>query len=122
MAMGNSDVPVGQYTQKILNGFGLDEEALAASEAVTYGSNAKEVTIQIAEGIVDCGVIYATDACSAGLTVVDTATEAMCGRVIYPAAILKGSRHREAAEDFFRYLRSAEAGRVLERVGFTPLG
>jgi len=71
---------------------------------------------------VDCGVIYATDAFSAGLTVVDTATEAMCGRVIYPAAILKGSRHREAAEDFFRYLRSAEAGRVLERVGFTPLG
>ena len=122
MAMGNSDVPVGQYTQKILNGFGLDEDALAASGTVTYGSNVKEVTTQIAEGVVDCGVIYATDAFSAGLTVVDTATEAMCGRVIYPAAILNGSRHQEAAEDFFRYLRSAEAGQVLERVGFTPLG
>ena len=45
----------------------------------------------------------------------------MCGRIIYPAAILNGSRHQEAAEDFFRYLRSAEAGQVLEQVGFTPL-
>ena len=78
---------MGQYTQKILNCFGLDEDALAASGTVTYGSNVKEVTTQIAEGVVDCGVIYATDAFSAGLTVVDTATEAMCGRVIYPAAI-----------------------------------
>lgn len=122
LCMGNSDVPVGQYAQKLLAFYGLDEAALAASGLITYGSNVKEVTTQIAEGVVDCGVIYATDAFSAGLTVVDTATEAMCGRVIYPAAILKGSRHREAAEDFFRYLRSAEAGQVLERVGFTPLG
>lgn len=29
MAMGNSDVPVGQYTQKILAYYGLDEEELA---------------------------------------------------------------------------------------------
>ena len=29
LAMGNSDVPVGQYTQKILDYFGLDEESLA---------------------------------------------------------------------------------------------
>ena len=31
MAMGNSDVPVGQYTQKILAFYGLDEEALAGA-------------------------------------------------------------------------------------------
>lgn len=122
LAAGNRDVPAGQYTQKIFSYYGLAEAVLAGSGVLTYGSNVKEIATQVSEGMVDCGVIYATDAFSAGLTVVDTATEAMCGRVIYPAAILKGSRHREAAEDFFRYLRSAEAGRVLERVGFTPLG
>jgi molybdate transport system substrate-binding protein len=33
MAMGNSDVPVGQYTQKILTYLGLDEKALATRAA-----------------------------------------------------------------------------------------
>ena len=62
--MGNSDVPVGQYTQKILAYYDLDEEALAAAGVITYGSNVKEVTTQISEGSVDAGVVYCTDAYS----------------------------------------------------------
>ena len=68
LAMGNEDVPVGQYTQKILAYYELDEAALAAAGHITYGSNVKEVTTQVSEGTVDCGVIYCTDAYSAGLT------------------------------------------------------
>ena len=64
--MGNSDVPVGQYTQKILSYYSLDEAALAAAGVITYGSNVKEVTTQISEGSVDAGVVYCTDAYSAG--------------------------------------------------------
>ena len=86
--MGNSDVPVGQYTQKILAYYALDEEALAAAGVITYGSNVKEVTTQITEASVDAGVVYCTDAYSAGLTPVDEATKEMCGQVIYPAAVL----------------------------------
>ena len=122
LAMGNSDVPVGQYTQKIFAYWGLDEAALAASGCLTYGSNVKEVTTQVDQGAVDCGIIYGTDAFSAGLTVVDTATEEMCGQVIYPAAALKASQHPEEAKAFLDYLRTPAAGAVLESVGFTPLG
>ena len=122
LAIGNSDVPVGQYTQKIFAYFGLDEAALNAAGVLTYGSNVKEVTTQVSEGAVDCGIIYATDACSAGLTVVDTATAEMCGQVIYPAAVLKSSKSPEEAQAFLDYLRTPEAGTVLESVGFTPLG
>ena len=71
--MGNSDVPVGQYTQKILTYYQLDEAALAAAGVITYGSNVKEVTTQVTEGSVDAGVVYCTDAYSAGLTPVDEA-------------------------------------------------
>ena len=71
MAMGNSDVPVGQYTQKILAFYGLDEEKLAKDGVITYGTNVKEVTTQVTEASVDCGVVYCTDAFSAGLTPVD---------------------------------------------------
>ena len=121
LAMGNSDVPVGQYTQKILSFFDLDEAALAEAGCITYGSNVKEVTTQVSEAAVDCGIIYGTDAFSAGLTVVDTATAEMCGQVIYPAAVLNVSRNADAAKAFLEYLKGAEAGAVFASVGFTPL-
>jgi molybdate transport system substrate-binding protein len=119
MAMGNSDVPVGQYTQQILQYFDLDEQALAASGHISYGSNVKEVTTQVTEASVDCGVVYCTDAFSAGLDVLDYATVDMCGRVIYPAAVLKGSVHQDAARAFLDYLATPEATAIFERVGFS---
>ena len=121
LAMGNSDVPVGQYTQKILAYYGVSEEELAAAGVITYGSNVKEVTTQVAEATVDCGIIYGTDAYSAGLTVVDTATAEMCGQVIYPAAVLKITKNEEAARAFLDYLTGEEASAVFESVGFSPL-
>ena len=119
--MGNSDVPVGQYTQKILAYDDLDEAALAAAGVITYGSNVKEVTTQIREASVDAGVIYCTDATSAGLSIVDEATAAMCGQVVYPAAVLKNAPHAEAAKEFLAYLRTDAAADVFESVGFTAL-
>ena len=110
LAMGNSDVPVGQYTQKILAYYGVSEEELAAAGVITYGSNVKEVTTQVTEATVD-----------AGLTVVDTATAEMCGQVIYPAAVLKITKNEEAARAFLDYLTGEEASAVFESVGFSPL-
>ena len=119
--MGNSDVPVGQYTQKILAYYDLDEAALAAAGVITYGSNVKEVTTQISEGSVDAGVVYCTDAYSAGLTPVDEATAEMCGQVIYPAAVLKAAPNAEAAREFLAYLQTDRAATVFEGVGFTAM-
>lgn len=121
LAMGNSDVPVGQYTQKILAWYGLDETELANAGCITYGTNVKEVTTQVSEGAVDCGVIYKTDATSAGLTVVDEATKEMCGRVVYPAAALKEAPNADGALAFLEFLKGSEASADFEEVGFTPL-
>lgn len=120
LAMGNRDVPVGQYTQKILQYYGLNEQELANAGKITYGTNVKEVTTQVSEGSVDCGVIYCTDAYSAGLTVVDEATADMCGQVIYPAAVMKNSKDTDAAQEFLDYLTTDEAMKVFESVGFAP--
>ena len=119
--MGNSDVPVGQYTQKILAYYQLDEAALAAAGVITYGSNVKEVTTQVTEGSVDAGVVYCTDAYSAGLTPVDEATKEMCGQVIYPAAVLKAAPNAEAAKEFLAYLQTDKALTVFEGVGFSAV-
>lgn len=121
MAMGNSDVPVGQYTQLIFDYYGLNEDDLAASGVLTYGTNVKEVTSQVSEGAVDCGVVYQTDAYSAGLTVVDTATAEMCGQVVYPAAVTKNAPNPEGAAAFLEFLKGDAASACFEEVGFTPL-
>ena len=119
LAIGNSDVPVGQYTQKIFAYYNLDEAAIA--EKLTYGSNVKEVTTAVSEGTVDCGIIYASDAYSAGLTVAAEATADMCGQVIYPAAVLNTSAQQEAAAAFLQHLQGAEAAAEFRKVLFTPL-
>ena len=117
LAIGNSDVPVGQYTQKIFAYYSIDEAAI--TDKLTYGNNVKEVTTQVTEAAADCGIIYATDAFSAGLTTVDSATAEMCGQVIYPAAVLKGEKE-EVAQAFLDYLQTSDAMAVFESVGFSP--
>lgn len=121
LAIGNEDVPVGQYTQKIFAYYGLDAETLANAGNITYGSNVKEVTTQVSEAAVDCGIIYQTDAFSAGLTVADTASAEMCGQVVYPAAVMNVSKNVPAAQAFLQYLTGDAADAVFARVGFTPV-
>lgn len=122
LAVGNEDVPVGQYTRRIFDYYGLDEAALNAAGVLTYGSNVKEVTTQVSEGTVDCGIVYATDAFSAGLEAVDAAAADMCGQVIYPAAVMTCGANQGGARDFLAFLRTEAAGEVFRQVGFTHLG
>lgn len=119
LCLGNEDVPVGAYSDEILENLGIDKAQLEADGKVTYGSNVKEVTSQVSEAAVDAGIIYATDAYSAGLTVVDEATSDMCRQVIYPAAVLNISQHPEEAQAFLDYLQTDECAAVFEEVGFT---
>ena len=121
LALGNSDVPVGQYTLKIFDYYKLDVADMEAKQVLTYCSNVKEVTTQVSEAVVDCGIIYQTDAFSAGLTVLDTAKPEMCGQVIYPAAMIAAAEEPEAAQAFLDFLTGAEANAEFQRVGFTPM-
>lgn len=124
IALGNSDVPVGSYSLKILKYLGLDTAAMEKAGKITYGSNVKEVTTQVDEGTVDCGIIYATDAYSAQqsgskMQVVATATSDMCGKALYPAAVLKDSAHAQEAKAFLDYLQTAPCSDIFTKVGFT---
>lgn len=118
IALGNEDVPVGSYSIEILESLKI-LDSLTSSNKITYGSNVKEVTTQVKEAAVDCGIIYATDAYSAGLSAVDTATADMCRQVIYPAAVLKGSAYKEDAAAFLEFLKTPQAVEIFESVGFS---
>ena len=125
LCLGNDDVPVGAYSLQILDTLGIDIAALEDAGKVTYASNVSEVATQVKEGAVDCGIIYATDAFTYELNVVDQATAEMCDQVIYPAAVMKcgGSEASQAAaQAFLDYLHTdADAMAVLEGVGFTVI-
>ena len=118
LALGNEDVPVGQYSTEILTNLGI-LDSLEAEGKITYGSNVKEVTTQVSETAADAGIIYATDAFSAGLTVVAQAEGDLCKQVIYPAAVLNISKNPEAAKEFLAYLQTDTCMKVFEAVGFT---
>ena len=117
LALGNEDVPVGQYSNEILTNLGI-LDSLEAAGKITYGSNVKEVTTQVSEAAADAGIIYATDAFSAKLTVVDQAGSDLCRQVIYPAAVLNVSKNQEAAKEFLAYLQTDTCMKVFEAVGF----
>lgn len=125
LCIGNDDVPVGSYSLEILDTLGIDIAQLENDGKVTYASNVTEVANQVKEGAVDCGIIYATDAYTYELTVVDQATSDMCSQVIYPAAVMKsssGEAAEAAAQAFLDYLHTDESAiAVLEGVGFTVL-
>lgn len=120
IALGNADVPVGQYSEELLKNMNL-WDALNEQQKITFGANVKEVTTQVSEGAVDCGIIYSTDAYSAGLEAVAQADASMLKTpVIYPAAVMKNSKHAEAAKALLDYLHGEEAMAIFQSVGFSP--
>ena len=120
LALGNEDVPVGQYSEEILTNLGILDQ-LEQENKITYGSNVKEVTTPVSEAAADAGIIYATDAYSAGLPVVAQADDTMRKQVIYPAAVLNISENQDAAEAFLDYLKTDDCMKVFEEVGFTAV-
>lgn len=122
LCIGNDDVPVGAYSLEILDYLGYSLDQLEDQGKVTYASNVSEVARQVQEGVVDAGMVYATDASTYGLNVVDAATPEMCQQVIYPVAVMKSGQadSYDAAEDFLTYLYTNEAAiSVWKDVGFT---
>ena len=118
IALGNSDVPVGQYSEEILTYMGL-WDSLNAEKKITFGTNVKDVVSQEKEGAVDCGIVYGPDAAAAGLEVVAFPPEGSHSPVIYPAAILANTEHAEQAERFMTFLQDLTAKGVFEAAGFT---
>jgi molybdate transport system substrate-binding protein len=118
MALGNSDVPVGQYSEEIYKKLGL-WDALNSQKKISFASNVKEVLAQVEAGAVDCGVVYGTDAATSnGVDVVADAPEGSHAPITYPAAILKTAKDIDAAKAFVQFLKSDASQKVFSRIGF----
>ncbi|MBR4401246.1 MAG: molybdate ABC transporter substrate-binding protein [Synergistes sp.] len=118
IALGNSDVPVGQYSEEIFKNMGIWDK-LKAENKITYASNVKEVLAQTAAAAVNCGVVYSTDAATSdAVEVISYAPKNTHKPIIYPAAIMKNTKHKAEAEAFVNYLKSAPCSAVFTKIGF----
>ncbi len=118
IALGNSDVPVGQYAEEIFKYIGL-WDTLNSDNKITFGTNVKEVLAQVEEGAVDCGVVYSTDAATTdNVEVISAAPEGSHKTITYPAAVLKASKNAEKAKEFLDYLKTDDCSAVFEAAGF----
>lgn len=121
IALGNADVPVGQYSEEIFQSLGLWEQ-LNADHKITFAANVKEVVAQVAAAAVDCGVVYQTDAATArGVRIAAQAPAGSHAPVVYPAAVLRTSAHPAQAEAFLAYLGGSECAEVFQSVGFSVI-
>ncbi|MDR1516363.1 MAG: molybdate ABC transporter substrate-binding protein [Synergistaceae bacterium] len=121
IALGNSDVPVGQYSEEIYKKLNLWDQ-LNAQKKISFASNVKEVLTQVEAGAVDCGVVYSTDAAtSKGVDIVADAPAGSHAPITYPAAILKRTKDETAAKAFVEFLKSDASKNVFKRIGFAAL-
>ena len=88
---------------------------------ISFASNVTEVAMQVREGAVSCGIVYATDAATHKLNVIaEPPADTLRTPVIYPAAVLSGSKHYEKASEFLSFLQGKEAREIFASIGFTP--
>lgn len=119
IAIGDPEsVPAGQYAKEALTNLGLWDQA---EGRLSLGTNVTEVLNWVAASSAEAGIVYATDAASIPdqVRVIAEAPEGSCQKVIYPVAMLSGSRNPEAAQAFLDFLQTEEAVKVFEAAGFT---
>jgi molybdate transport system substrate-binding protein len=112
--------PAGRYADEV---FQFLKIADAIKDKLVFAENVRQVLDYVARGEVDAGVVYATDAMTrtSGVTVIAVAQEGSHKPILYPIAIVKGSKNEQAARGFISFVRSDEGKKILGKYGFKPV-
>ncbi|HHY96009.1 MAG TPA: molybdate ABC transporter substrate-binding protein, partial [Firmicutes bacterium] len=120
VAIGTPEtVPIGQYAKETLQHLGLWEKV---QPKLVLAKDVLQVVSYVKTKNVDAGVVFRTNSRDPALQVVAEAPSGSHRPVVYPGAVVKASRHAEAARDFLEFLAGEEAGAIFTRYGFVPLG
>lgn len=118
VAMGNSKtVPAGQYSEQALTKTNLLE---SLKPKLVFGEDVRQVLDYVSRGEVDAGLVYASDAAAAGekVKVVYTVPAESHDPILYPIAVVKGSKNSDAAKAFVDLVLSPDGQNILKRHGF----
>jgi len=118
-------VPVGTYTQQVLDNFGklpeygADFKAQVGKNTVSQEDNVKAIVQKVRLGEADAGIVYLTDAQAAKdkLTFIPI-PDAQNIIATYPLAVVKGAPQAALAQKFVDYLGAADGQAILAKYGF----
>lgn len=112
-------VPAGKYAEQVFTYYNMLD---AVKAKTVYAKDVREVLTWVESGNVDAGVVYSTDAkTSAKVKVVASATDGSHDPIVYPAAVIKATKHSVAAGDFLNFLTTDAAKAVFVKYGFSVL-
>jgi molybdate transport system substrate-binding protein len=119
IAIGNpQSVPAGKYAQEVLTHFGLYD---TLKPKFVFAKDVRAVLTYVATENADAGIVYDTDALTTNqVTVVATAPPGSHQPVVYPVAVVAGSRNAAAAKEFESFLFGPESSAVFRKYGFRP--
>ena len=117
IALGDpAAVPAGVYAKAYLEKLGI--WAVISAKAVPSAS-VRVALAAVENGAADAAIVYRTDVMTARGAVLALAIPVADGpRIVYPAAVIRSGRNREAASRFLAWLRQAEAVKIFEAAGF----
>ena len=118
IALGDpASVPAGLYGRQTLVSLHLWDRLNAK---FVLGKDVRQVLTYVETGNADAGLVYATDAMTASkVRVIASAPKSMHEPIVYPAAVVTGSRGEAAARAFIAYLAGSAAKAIFQRHGFT---
>jgi molybdate transport system substrate-binding protein len=113
-------VPAGQYTEQTINNLKLLSQL---QSKLIFAEDVRQVLDYVARDEVDAGVVYSSDALSAGdkVKVVARAPNDSHDLIRYPIAVVRDSQQKEAARKFIDLVLSAEGQATLVKHGFLAI-
>lgn len=112
-------VPAGEYGQEVLTTLKLFDPL---KPKLVFAKDVRQVLSYVETGNVDAGIVYASDTkTSDQIRVVATAPANSYSPIVYPVAVLQGSKNTDAAREFVQFLSSAQAKKTFEEFGFIPV-
>lgn len=120
IAVGQPDaVPAGKYGVEALNKLGLFTKV---EPLIIYTKDVRQALDYVETGNTDAGIVYKTDAMTmkSGKILADFPMDSYTP-VLYPGALTKNAKSKEAAQKFLEFLKTETAKKIFEKNGFTPL-
>ena len=121
IAVGNpKTVPVGRYSDETFQYYKISD---MIQPKLVFAENVRQVLDYVVRGEVDAGVVYSTDAMvkQQEVRIIMAAPEASHKPIIYPIAVVKGTKNEKAAKGFIALVTSDEGRKILSKYGFKPI-
>ena len=121
VAIGSKGVPIGDYTREVLARLG-PRGAAVLRNVRSEEPDVKGIVGKLTQSGADAGFVYVTDvnATKGALRAIELPPVAQ-PRVVYAAAVVKGTKHPDEARGFVDGLLSGAGQRALRAAGFEPL-